>query len=566
VRHPLTSGEVVALIHGGETFTVEFKGEERGPLSDQDLVAAVVCLANGDGGWLLVGVEDDGRVTGARPRHEAGITDPARVASLIANRTQPPVRVDVHEFEVEGKPVLVIRVDDEPRVVGTSDGRFLRRAVGGDGRPSCVPYLGHEMLSHEIDRGAADYAAIEIPGATWDDLDPLEFERLRRLIREAGAGADATLAGLSDLDIAKALGVVTANHEVRHVRAGALLLFGKEEAIKRFVPTHEIAFQVLSGTAVEVNEFFRWPLFRAAEELVARFAARNTEEEFQFGLLRVGIPAFPEVSFREGLANALVHRDYTRLGAIHVQWLDDRLEISSPGGFPPGIRLDNLLVAPPRPRSPILADAFKRAGLVERTGRGINRIFDGQLRIGRQPPDYSRSTTEDVVLILQGGPANLAMARYVAEEARAGRDLSLEDLLVVNELLRERRVSTARAAELLQLGEDATRGLLNRMVDRGILQARGEARGRTYHLSAGAYRALGEGVAYVRARGFEPLQQEQMVLSYVEAHGRITRREAAELCQIGPDQAKALLRRLTDRGELVLRGARRGAFYERVQK
>jgi ATP-dependent DNA helicase RecG len=394
----------------------------------------------------------------------------------------------------------------------------------------------------------------------------LEFERLRRLIREAGAGADATLAGLSDLDIAKALGVVTANHEVRHVRAGALLLFGKEEAIKRFVPTHEIAFQVLSGTAVEVNEFFRWPLFRAAEELVARFAARNTEEEFQFGLLRVGIPAFPEVSFREGLANALVHRDYTRLGAIHVQWLDDRLEISSPGGFPPGIRLDNLLVAPPRPRSPILADAFKRAGLVERTGRGINRIFDGQLRIGRQPPDYSRSTTEDVVLILQGGPANLAMARYVAEEARAGRDLSLEDLLVVNELLRERRVSTARAAELLQLGEDATRGLLNRMVDRGILQARGEARGRTYHLSAGAYRALGEGVAYVRARGFEPLQQEQMVLSYVEAHGRITRREAAELCQIGPDQAKALLRRLTDRGELVLRGARRGAFYERVQK
>jgi len=564
VRQPLTSDDVVALIDAGETFTVEFKGEERGQLSDQDLVAAVVCLANGNGGWLLVGVEDDGRVTGARPRHEAGITDPARVASLIANRT--PVHVDVQELEVEGKPVLAIRVDDEPRVVGTSDGRFLRRALGGDGRPSCVPYLGHEMLSHEIDRGAADYAGIEIPGASWDDLDPLEFERLRRLIREAGPGADTTLAGLSDLDIAKALGVVTANHELRHVRAGALLLFGKEEAIKRFVPTHEIAFQVLRRTAVEVNDFFRWPLFRAAEELTARFAARNTEEEFQFGLFRVAIPVFPEVSFREGLANALVHRDYTRLGAIHVQWKDDRLEISSPGGFPPGIRLDNLLVAPPRPRSPILADAFKRAGLVERTGRGINRIFDGQLRIGRQPPDYSRSTAEDVDLILQGGPANLAMARYVAEEARAGRELSLEELLVVNELLRERRVSTARAAELLQLGEDATRGLLNRMVDRGILQARGEARGRTYHLSAGAYRALGEGVAYVRARGFEPLQQEQMVLSYVEAHGRITRREAAELCQIGPDQAKALLKRLTNRGELVLRGARRGAFYERVQK
>jgi ATP-dependent DNA helicase RecG len=276
----------------------------------------------------------------------------------------------------------------------------------------------------------------------------------------------------------------------------------------------------------------------------------------------VGIPAFPEVSFREGVANALVHRDYTRLGAIHVQWQDDRLEISSPGGFPPGIRLDNLLVAPPRPRSPILADAFKRAGLVERTGRGINRIFDGQLRIGRRPPDYSRSTADDVALVLPGGPANLAMARYVAEETRGGRPLSLEDLLVVDALLRERRLTTADAALLLQVGEPAARALLNQMVDRGILEARGETRGRVYHLSAGAYRALGEGVAYVRTRGFEPAQQEQMVLSHVAAHGRITRREAAELCRITPRQATALLKRLVERGELVLRGSRRGAHYE----
>jgi ATP-dependent DNA helicase RecG len=562
----VTTEDVRALIAAGETFTVEFKGEERGPLSDQDLVAAVVCLANGDGGYVLIGVEDDGRVTGVRPRHEAGITDPARLASLIANRTQPPVRVEVAEVSLDDKPVLVIRVDDASRVVGTTDGRFLRRALGGDGRPSCAPYAAHEMLAHEIDRGATDYAAIEVPEADWGDLDPLEFERFRRLVREGGSGADAALLGLSDLDIAKALGVVTANHDLRAIRAGALLLFGKEDAIKRFVPTHEIAFQALRGTKVETNEFARWPLFRAAEELGARFAARNKEEEVQVGLFRLSIPEFPGVSFREGLANALVHRDYTRLGAIHVQWHDDRLEISSPGGFPSGIRLDNLLVAPPRPRSPILADAFKRAGLVERTGRGINRIFDGQLRIGRRPPDYSRSTAEDVVLVLPGGPPNLAMARFIAEETRGGRPLSLEDLLVVDALLRERRLTTADAARLLQVGEPAARAALNRMVDRGILEGRGETRGRVYHLSAGAYRALGEAVAYVRARGFEPAQQEQMILSHVAAHGRITRREAAELCRITPRQATALLKRLVNRGELVLRGSRRGAYYERTSK
>ena len=87
-------------------------------------------------------------------------------------------------------------------------------------------------------------------------------------------------------------------------------------------------------------------------------------------IFRIGIPDYSEQAFREGLANALIHRDYSRLGAVHVQWHEDRIEISNPGGFSEGVRLDNLLVTPPRPRNPSLADAFKRAGIVERTARG----------------------------------------------------------------------------------------------------------------------------------------------------------------------------------------------------
>jgi hypothetical protein len=68
------------------------------------------------------------------------------------------------------------------------------------------------------------------------------------------------------------------------------------------------------------------------------------------------------------------------LGAVHFHWHPDRIEISSPGGFPEGVRLDNLLVTAPRPRNPLLADAFKRAGIVERTARGIDTIFYEQLR------------------------------------------------------------------------------------------------------------------------------------------------------------------------------------------
>jgi ATP-dependent DNA helicase RecG len=78
-----------------------------------------------------------------------------------------------------------------------------------------------------------------------------------------------------------------------------------------------------------------------------------------------------------------------------------------------------------------------------------------------------------------------------------------------------------------------------------------------------AYRALGEKAAYVRQRGFEPLQQEQVVLQFVEKHGRIMRSEAAELCRLSPDQAYRLLTRLAQGGKLQRQGSKKGTWYER---
>jgi ATP-dependent DNA helicase RecG len=417
------------------------------------------------------------------------------------------------------------------------------------------------MLAHEVDRGAVDWATLRVGGAIWEDLDPLEFERVRRLAGASGAVADRVLATLSDREIANALGMTRSDAAVT---AGALLLFGRIDAIRKYLPTHEAAFQVLRGLEVQVNDFLPYPLFRLAEELFARFAARNQEEEVQFGLFRVSVATYSETAYREALANALIHRDYTRRGAVHVQWSEDQLEISSPGGFPSGIRLDNLLVAPPHPRSPLLADAFKRIGLVERTGRGINRMFVEQLRLGRPAPDYGRSSDDQVVAVLPGGPANLSMTRWVLEQERGlGVPLGLSELQVLSELERERRASTGELAHVLQRTDAETRVLLARMVERGWVEARGEGKGRTWHLSASVYRALEAPASYVRIRGFEPLQQEQMVLQYVEAHGQITRSQTADLCALSPDQASRLLRRLAREGKLQARGERRGTVYVR---
>jgi ATP-dependent DNA helicase RecG len=559
----LIPDDIRNLIAGGETLDVEFKGEETRPLSDNDLVESVVCLANRPGsaaGWVLVGVEDDGRVTGARPRHEASQIDPIRIQALITNRTRPSVTVRVEIVHVNGRPILVLEVPAARSPVGTADGRYVRRSLGGDGRPACMPFAFHEMQAHQADRGLLDYSALAVQGVRWEDLDPLEFERLRRSIRESRRG-DESLLVLSDLELAKALGAVEANHEVRAIRILGLLLFGREETLRRALPGHEVAFQVLAGTKVEVNDFFRWPLLRIVEELQARFRARNREEEIQVGMLRIGIADYPERAFREAVANALIHRDFSRLGAVHLQWHADRIEISNPGGFPEGVHLGNLLVTPPRPRNPLLADAFKRVGLVERTGRGIDTIFVEQLRNGRPAPSYARSTNADVVLVLPGGPASLGFARLVAEEERAERPLGLDGLLTLNHLRLERRLTTADAAQLIQKPEQEARARLQELVEAGLVESRGERKGRTWHLSAATYRRLGEQAAYVHQRGFEPLQQEHMVLQYVEHHGRITRKDVAELCHLGDYQATRLLQKLVREEKLSQHGEKRGTWY-----
>lgn len=145
----MTAEDLRELVEAGESFSVEFKGEEREPLDDRDLIETVVCLANGDGGYVVVGVEDDGRVTGARPRHEAGTTDLDRLKALIANNTEPPVRVDIDAFELDGRPVLVITVPNETRVVGSREARYLRRALGGDGKPARIPFHARKSRSEK---------------------------------------------------------------------------------------------------------------------------------------------------------------------------------------------------------------------------------------------------------------------------------------------------------------------------------------------------------------------------------------------------------------------------------
>lgn len=543
------------LIAGGETLGVEFKGEGRRPFNDNDLVEAVACLANGAGGVLLIGVEDDQQVTGARPRH-GDVTDPIRVQALIVNKTIPPLSVAASVVAVGDVEVVVIEVPQAPMAVGTTRGTFTRRALRVDGTPECVPLTAYDILSLGYTATGRDYALTPVPRVELDDLDPRAFDLFRKLA-SAGSG-DRTLAQMSDLDIARALRVATPSGAIT---LGAVLLFGTEALIAAHAPTHEVLFQEVVAGQLTASPAWRTSLFRVAVDLEEALSRRNTEQEFLTGMVRVGVPRFPARVVREVVANALVHRDYTELGPVNVLVSDDALTVRSPGGLPAGITLGNLLYET-SPRSPVLADAFKRAGLVDRAGKGVGDMYRTLLSSGRGEPDYSRTTDRSVSVVIPTAGVDLDMARFVVEYERENPPLELRDLRLLHEVRAQGATTPTELADALDLGLGIVRPALTTLTERGILEVRGAGRSRQYHLSAGFYQRAEDRSGYVRLRPMDPIQQKQMILTYVQTYGSITRGQAMELCRVGATQARTLLKSMVQAGDLVLHGERRGAHYK----
>lgn len=506
----------------------------------------------------MLGVEDDGTITGLHPTHH----DVVGVVALIANKTNPPLSVHVEEYKFDDKVIGRVCVPKSTQIISTSDGLVQRRRVMASGKPEAVPFYPHEFIHRQSALRLVDHSAVPIKELTVKDLNPLERQRVREAIQLYRG--DVSLLSLTDEELDGALGLVVTADGVKRPTLAGLLMIGREEVLRQYVPSHEIAFQVLDGTDVRVNEFFRKPLLHAFEDVERLFAARLTEQEIQVGLFRVPIPNFDKRAFREAFVNALVHRDYARLGAVHVRLDGDGLSISNPGGFVEGITLDTLLVAEPHPRNPLLADMSKRLGLSERTGRGIDRIFEGVLRYGRLAPDYGRSSASSVVVRMSSAASDMEFLELVLrEEERIGRPLPLDSLIILSRLRQERRLATADLSLSTQKSEQETRVVLQKLVESGLIAAHGNGKGRAYTLSAKLYGKTGQKAGFIRLAGFDAIQQQGMIIKYIKEHRTIKRSEAADLCRISPYQANRLLKRLSTEGRIISKGKGKGTFYER---
>ncbi len=556
----MNEDHIRTIAAAGEEITREFKSELSRLQNDDEIVSDIVAMANTNGGVLLLGVEDDGNITGT-PKRKGATIDPVKIRAMIYTRTVPGINTRVSVVPVDEVQIVAIEVDEHPEICSTSQGKTLHRITDTQGKPQSVPFYPRDHLSRRIQIQSLDLTAELIHELSYDAFDPVAFAWIRRIIK-VNRG-EQTLLELGDEELVKALKLVETKDDALIPNYAGLLLLGKEDIINTYLPTHEVFFQIIDEHGnVRLNDAFRGPLSQIIPGIEDRFQARNTEREVIVGLFRVPIPDYSKEGFREAMMNSILHRDYAKDGSVFIQWQADHLLMTNPGGFPEGVTLDNLLVHEPKPRNPRLAEVFRRIGLVETTGRGVDKIFMGQITYGRPIPDYSRTDADAVRVVLPGGESSLEFAALVFEQDRNGKSLKLDELLVLNALHSERRITTTEVGHLTQKGVSSARATLERLVERGLVQGVGEKSARHYILSPTVYQRLNASSEYVRTKGFDRIQQEQMVITRLKEHGKLTRSDVMELCTITGSQTTKMLKKMTEKYPTIQqRGKGKGTYY-----
>lgn len=528
------------IIPNKEDLTIEFKSDlKRYP--DNDLIDEIVGMANTKGGTLYLGVEDNGDITGVHPQHK----DAIGVVALIANSTVPSISVRAEVIREEQSDVLKIDIPVSRTVVSTTSGKMLRRRLKADGTPEVIPMYSYEVVTRLSELALLDFSAGPLAGATIDDLDPNQRVRLRSIIQNK-PGGEKNLLGLQDDELDKALRLTTEVDGKVYPTVTGMLLLGKEDRIEKLMPTAKAAFQVLEGTKVRMNIETSGPLLEVFEKFETYVEAWNPEKELEFGLFRTAIPEFDRAAFREGLVNAFCHRDYTMLGTVRVLIDDEGMTISSPGGFIDGVTVDNLLTIEPHGKNPALADALKRIGLAEKTGRGIDRIFEGSIIYGRPWPDYSETTSTNVKLFIQRSKADDSFTKLIFDEQnRLGKQLSIYSLMILSLLKTERRVDLTRIVNATHLSEGKIRSSIENLIETGLIEGNGNGKSRTYMLSGKVYKESNKSIQYVRQTGIDKVAYPEMILKLAKTQdGIITKQDVAELLKITPDQAYAEIKKL----------------------
>lgn len=345
-----TSLDIKALITNGESQTVEFKSS-----FERETIETLVAFANTQGGHVLVGVSDNGDVIGV----SLGKETLNQWLGQVKSGTAPTLIPEIEEYEVAGKSIVVITVDEYPIKPVNTRGRYYKRVASAN---------------HQLGLGEINELYMKSLQLSWDahpapgeSLDALSIQKIDSFIVKVNES------GRFSLDPSPLMAL----EKLKFVSKGdptwaALLLFAEEPL------RHHIHIGRFKTPSVIIDDRqITDSLFEAVGQAM-KFIVSHVSVAFEFdgSLQRKERFAYPLAALREAMLNAVVHRDYTNPSDIQVKIFDNKITIFSPGRLYGGLTIEDLQTDHYQShlRNKLIAEAFYLTGNIEKYGSGFIRI------------------------------------------------------------------------------------------------------------------------------------------------------------------------------------------------
>lgn len=480
------------------------------------LIGYCVAIGNEGGGYLIVGVDNQKNIVGT--------SAPIPNAKSVFDKTgQKIVSHEIHDGA--NNRILVIEIPS--------------RGIGQLFKFAGVPLMrvndSLEAMSDAEQRrilleGVDDFSARSCVGTTVADLDPLALAKLKELYQKKHVD-NKTIATQSDTQFLNDVGL-TKNNVPTYA---ALILLGTEAALKQHLANAEISFEYRNrANDIPYNDRvdYRKAFVLSAFEIWEKVSSRQQVYPVIQGFLRREIPAFNEEAFREALFNAVCHRDYTAPASVTIRQSPEYIEVTSPGGFPHGVSLENILTVQSTPRNRLLAEVFQKVFLgVERSGQGADKIFRLTIEEGKGMPDYTKSDAYHVTLLIPASLQDQSFVLYLEKVINEKQiTLSLEDIILLEKIR-----SGVRTGVTLKTAK--------RLLDLEIIEMHGTTRGAQYILARRYYVETGQLGTRTRQIGLSRQKNKELILEHIRKNkeGRM-----AEFVQVSSNSEKPYINNLLD--------------------
>ena len=487
------------------------------------ILGYVVALANANGGYLVLGMED------AFPHKVVGTSQCENALGKLENEIYKALQIPVDAYELfdeQNNRVVVVEIPRHP--VGKAL-RFEDVPLWRSGE-ELIP-MPDKVLFSILQETDPDYSQAICEGVTIDDLDKEAIDILKE--KYARKQNNPTFTSLSDRQALSDLKLIEGNK----VTNAAVLLVGKAEIIQQNFPQAKVQHEFRTTEGQERFDkrlSFVAPFYILIDQLWKAVNDRNGSVPVQEGAYMFDIPFFNEEVIREVINNAFAHRDYRLASEIVIKQYPTKLSVISPGGFPIGVTLENILTVSSTPRNRLLADVLAATGIVERSGQGMDVIFRLTLSEGKQTPDYSKTNDYQVTAILSAtvkDPGFALFIKSIQQELPENQKLSVFDVLTFCAIREGKQPKDKEIAK--------------RLYSMGYLEKRGKTSAIRYILPRRYYELTGNQSEYSELTDWDDEQIWSVLFRYLKKYGTAKKTDIAKL--IGQHISDSQLRRLLER-------------------